>query len=95
MLTYAYASTAKYNESRFARAKLDQTLAARRSEPNFEKHKKLYWDAQVLLNHSGAIIIYALADYIDAHGPAVGGLVPDGARETNGGRSIERVWLKG
>ena len=95
MLTYAYTSTAKYNESRFASAKLDQTFDAARSEPNFEKRKKLYWDARELLNPSDATIVYAFADYIDAHGPAVGGLVPDGARETNGGRSIERVWLKG
>jgi len=95
MLIYAYTSTAKYNESRFASAKLDQILDTARSEPDFEKRKRLYWDAQELLNQSGSSIVYAFADCIDAHGPAVGGFVPDGARETGGGRAIERLWLKG
>ena len=63
--------------------------------PDFEKRKSLYWDAQELLNQSGSSIVYAFADYIDAHDPAVGGFVPDGARETGGGRAIERLWLKG
>ena len=95
ILTYAYAPTARDNESRFASAKLDQILDSARSEPDFETRKRLYRDAQELLNESGSSIVYAFADCIDAHGPDVGGFVPDGASETGGGRAIERVWLKG
>lgn len=88
MLTYACASTSKYNESRFARAK----LAAGRSEPNSEKHKKFYWDAQVRLNQSGAIIVYALADYIDAHAPTCG-RARSGWRTRNQWRRLDRACL--
>lgn len=62
---------------------------------DFEKPKSLYWDARELLNQSGSSIVYALADHIDAHDAAVGGFVPDGARETGGGRATERLWLTG
>ena len=93
ILSYAYHSSAKYNEARFSDAKFDQLIDAARGETDFAKRKQMYWDAQEILNGMGGSIIFAFADLLDAHDTKINGFVPDSAYDFCGARAIDRVWF--
>lgn len=94
MLSWAYVSTAKYNESRWSNATFDQLLESARAETNFATRKQMYWDMQELLHNSGGSVIYAFADLLDGVSDNVGGFTPDPVWDFGGGRTIDRVWLE-
>ena len=95
ILSYAYTSSAKYNESQWKNEKFDQLITAAKVETDFDTRKQMYWDAQELLHNEGGSIVYAFPDLIDAHGEKLGGLGKDFVRAFAGSRVIERVWLEG
>ena len=95
ILTTAYTSGAKWNESFWSNQTFDKLLAAARTELNETKRAELYREMQVLVRDQGASVVPLFADNVFAMSAKIGHpATMSGAWELDGGRSIERWWLK-
>lgn len=76
ILTQAYTSEAKWNESNWHRADFDALLAEARATTDAAKRQSLYCDAQRMIHEDGGVIIPVFTDILDAGSTAVGGFEP-------------------
>lgn len=92
----AYASSAKWNESRWHSEKFDSLLEAARTELDDSKRAEMYREMQVLVRDDGGTVIPLFADNVFAASNKIGHPeTMSGAWELDGGRSIERWWFTG
>lgn len=94
MLSSAYASTAKWNDTNWYRKAFDQKLRMARSETDFNKRKALYHDLQVMIHEDGGAAIPFFVNNVDGVRDEVQGYYPAGSFELSGMRIAERVWLE-
>lgn len=93
MLSTAYASTAKWNDTNWYREDFDQLLALARAQTDFEKRKVLYHDLQEMIHLDGGSAIPFFVNNVDGVRDEVKGFYPAGSFELSGMRVAERVWL--
>ena len=94
MLSLAYMSSAKWNESRYFNARMDELIIEARGTLDPKKRYELYCEVQRILYEDGGSIIPLFADWLDAKSDAVQGYVPHPLIEGAGGRMSEEVWLE-
>ena len=94
MLTIAYLSTAKWNESRIKDEKLDKLIIEARGETDFNRRKELYGEAQRIISEEGGTGIPVFIDYQDGYSSRVKGLEPHPAFPLSGARFSDRVWIE-
>ncbi len=89
-----YASTAKWNESRWSNEHFDKLLEEARVELDDEKRAAMYREMQMMLRNDGGSVIPLFADNVFAASSNIGHPeVMSGAWELDGGRSMERWWF--
>ncbi|GMG80841.1 ABC transporter substrate-binding protein [Paralimibaculum aggregatum] len=95
ILSAAYESTAAWNESFWREPRFDALLKAARTELDESRRAELYRDMQVMIRDEGAAVIPLFADNVFALSDRIGHPeAMSGAWELDGGRSIERWWIK-
>ncbi len=95
MLTIAYKSDAKWNETFWKNETFDKMLASARSELDTAKRKQTYAELQRLLSDEGGAIIPVFIDFLEAGSNKVKGMGPHPGFDFMGYRLPERVWLEG
>lgn len=93
MLSSAYASTAKWNDTNWYRKEFDQKLIMARAETDFNKRKAHYHDLQMMIHEDGGAAIPFFVNNVDGARDEVKGFYPAGSFELSGMRVVERVWL--
>lgn len=93
MLSTAYASDAKWNDTAWRREDFDKKLAMARAETDFDKRKAIYHDLQVMIHEDGGAAIPFFTNNVDGVRDEVQGYYPAGSFEMSGMRIAERVWL--
>ena len=95
MLTIAYHSTAKWNESRQKSDQLDVLIEEGRATTDFAKRKEIYGAAQKIISDEGGTGIPVFVDYQDGYSSRVKGMEPHAAGVLSGARFSDMVWLDG
>jgi peptide/nickel transport system substrate-binding protein len=93
MLSSAYASTAKWNDTNWYRKEFDQKLVLARAETDFDKRKAYYRDLQLMIHEDGGAGIPFFVNNVDGVRDEVKGFYPAGSYEMSGMRVAERVWF--
>ena len=94
MLAVAYGPDAPWNEGHFRNPRFDALLAAARAELDEPKRRVMIWEMQTILHDSGATIVPAFRDWVDAHSKAVGGHTPHGGFDMDNGLIADKAWMK-
>ena len=95
MLTTAYSSAAKWNDTMWRRDAFDQKLVLARAETDHDKRKAHYHDLQLMIHEDGGAGIPFFVNNVDGVRDEVKGFYPAGSFELSGMRVTERVWLDG
>jgi peptide/nickel transport system substrate-binding protein len=95
MLSIAYLSSAKWNDSAWKRPDFDKLVVAARAELDQAKRKQLYVDAQTMIHQDGGVLIPMFIDYLEAGSKKVKGMAPHPMFDFSGARLAEKVWLEG
>jgi len=93
MLSSAYASTAKWNDTNWYRSDFDKLLKLARAEVDFAKRKVIYHDLQYMIHQDGGAAIAFFNNNVDGVRDEVKGYYPAGSFEMSGMRIAERVWF--
>jgi peptide/nickel transport system substrate-binding protein len=93
MLSIAYLSSAKWNDSAWKRPDFDKLVVAARAELDQAKRKQLYVDAQTMIHQDGGVLIPMFIDYLEAGNKKVKGMAPHPMFDFSGARLAEKVWL--
>ena len=93
MLTTAYSSTAKWNDTAWRRPAFDQMLEQARAETDQDKRRVLYHDMQLMIHKDGGAAIPFFVNNVDGVRDEIGGFYPAGSFELSGMRVAERVWF--
>lgn len=93
MYSTAYLSTADWNDTRFLRPDFDAIIFKARAELDPAKRKALYRDAAMMVRDEGGLILPMFNDFIDAHGPNVGGWEADSNLEMMNGFAMAKCWV--
>ena len=93
MLSTAYKSDAKWNDTRWQRDRFDKLLLQARGELDNTKRKAMYREMQSMIRDDGGACITYFANQVDAGKSTVGGFVA-GNFELSGMRAPERCWLE-
>ncbi|MBI3899328.1 MAG: ABC transporter substrate-binding protein [Gammaproteobacteria bacterium] len=94
MLSVAYKSDAPWNESFWKRSDFDKLLEAARSELDFVKRRKMYFDLQSMVYEDGGEVIPMFNNTIDAGSSQVKGFLALPTNPVSGYRAPEKVWLE-
>lgn len=93
MLSTAYTSTAKWNDTNWYREDFDNLLMLARAQTDFEKRKIIYHDLQEMIHLDGGSAIPFFVNNVDGVRDEVKGYYSAGSFELSGMRIAERVWL--
>ena len=93
MLTIAYQSDAKWNETDWKRPEFDKILVAARTEADEAKRKAMYGDLERMISEDGGAIIPMFIDYLEAGSTRVQGMQPNPMFDLMGQRIGEKIWL--
>ena len=93
MLSTAYASTAKWNDTNWYREDFDNLLKLARAQTDFEKRKIIYHDLQEMIHLDGGSAIPFFVNNVDGVRDQIKGYYPAGSFELSGMRIAERVWF--
>ncbi|MGD9740994.1 MAG: ABC transporter substrate-binding protein [Dongiaceae bacterium] len=92
ILTQAYTSDAKWNETNWHRAEFDSLLVDARGTTDVAERQRLYCEAQRMISKDGGAIIPVFTDILDAGSKRVNGLQPHPIG-TLGHWQWKTVWL--
>ena len=95
MLSIAYKSDAKWNDSFWQSGPFDKLLIEARAELDQGKRKEMYGEMQKMIWEDGGVVIPMFIDYIDAASNKVKGMKPHPMFDFMGQRLGEKVWLEG
>jgi len=93
MLSIAYASDAKWNDTHWKNQQFDRLLLEARGLLDDAKRKEIYWTLQEMISDLGGAMIPMFGDYLDGVSTQVQGVTPHPMFNFMGGRLAERVWL--
>jgi peptide/nickel transport system substrate-binding protein len=94
MLSIAYKSDAKWNDSFWKDATFDKLLIEARAELDQAKRKQLYGEMQKMISEDGGVIIPMFIDFLEAGSTKVKGMGPHPMFDFMGQRLGEKVWLQ-
>ena len=94
MLTTAYKSDAKWNDTHWRDPKFDALLLQARAMLDDTKRREMYREMQLMVSDNGGAMIPLFADYIDATSSKLQGATPHPLFNFMGGRLAEHVWLE-
>jgi peptide/nickel transport system substrate-binding protein len=94
MLSTAYKSDAKWNDTHWRDPKFDALLLQARAMLDDTKRRELYREMQLMVSDDGGAMIPLFADYIDATSSKLQGATPHPLFNFMGGRLAEHVWLE-
>ncbi|WP_131196941.1 ABC transporter substrate-binding protein [Lichenihabitans psoromatis] len=94
MLTIAYKSDAKWNETHWKNPQFDQLLVAARTEFDEAKRKQMYGDLQKMISDDCGVVIPMFMDYLEAGAAKVKGMGPHPMFDLMGQRLGEKVWIE-
>lgn len=95
ILSIAYLSNAKWNESHFRSEKLDQLIFSARAELDDSKRKEIYRDIQLIIRDQGSCIIPGFSNVVEGLAENIG--TSDqigGGWDMDGGKFLKRWWRK-
>ena len=92
MMTLAYHSQAKWNESYWKNEQFDQLLVAARAVTDPVQRKQMYCDMQTLIHETGGSIIPAHLNYVDAAADYVKGRTYVPLNNFGGAESAPFLW---
>jgi peptide/nickel transport system substrate-binding protein len=95
MLSIAYKSDAKWNDSFWKSGPFDKLLVEARAELDQGKRKEMYGEMQKMIWEDGGVVIPMFIDYVDGASDKVQGMKPHPSFEFMGLRLAEKVWLEG
>jgi len=72
MLTSAFVSTSKWNESYWKNERFDRILAEARSEQDEDKRRSMYYELQELVHNDGGVVIPVFASFLHAASDRLG-----------------------
>ena len=93
LLTVAWKSDAKWNETQFKSARLDNLIDEGRATVDFAKRKEIYGEIQRIIYQEGGSAIPLFLNYLDAISSKVKGLVPVPVGNLGGFNFADSVWL--
>ncbi|MQT11802.1 ABC transporter substrate-binding protein [Segnochrobactrum spirostomi] len=93
MLSIAYKSDAKWNDTNWHRPAFDKLLIEARAELDQAKRKELYGECQKMIWEDGGALIPMFIDYIEAGTTKVQGWKPHPMFDFMGQRIGEKVWM--
>ena len=93
MLSIAYQSTAKWNETAWRRPEFDKLLVEARALLDNGKRKEMYGEMQKMIWEDGGAIIPMFIDFIEGGSEKVKGMKPHPMFDLMGQRIGERVWF--
>ena len=94
MLTTAYYSGAKWNDTFWKDDRFDKLLLAARTEFDFNKRRDMYWEMQEILHDNGGTVIPAFVNYLYGFSDKIGHTEIAGTRWWDKMRAPERWWFK-
>ncbi len=94
MLSIAYKSDAKWNDTSWKRDDFDKLLVAARVELDTAKRKQMYGEMQKMISEDGGAIIPMFIDFLEAGATKVKGMGPHPLFDFMGQRLGEKVWLE-
>jgi peptide/nickel transport system substrate-binding protein len=94
MGTLIWKSDAKWNDTQFKNARLDQLLDLARGTVDQAKRREIFWEIQQIIYEEGGNAIPAFVNYLDAHSSKVKGLSPVPTGNLAGFNFADRVWLE-
>jgi len=92
ILSVAFLSTSGNNECKWVNKDFDAAVLAARAEPDLEKRKAFYAEAQRICSEDGGTIIPFISGTVDGTSSDIDGFVPS-AQQMAGYRAIENVWF--
>ncbi len=93
MLSIAYKSDAKWNETYWKRPEFDKILIAARTEFDEAKRKQMYGELQRMISDDAGAVIPMFMDYLEAGSKKVKGMAPHPMFDLMAQRIGERVWI--
>jgi peptide/nickel transport system substrate-binding protein len=93
MLSIAYKSDAKWNDTFWKRPEFDKILVAARTEFDEGKRKQMYGELQKMISEDGGALIPMFIDYLEAGSTKVKGMGPHPLFDFLGQRIGEKVWF--
>jgi len=96
ILSLAYLSDAKWNESHFKNEQLDQLIFSARAELDEAKRKQIYRDIQLIIRNQGSCIVAGFANEVQGLSNNIGTSEKiGGGWDMDGGHFLKRWWRKG
>jgi peptide/nickel transport system substrate-binding protein len=86
-----YNSGSTLNECHYKNDKVDLLIREARPELDPKRCQELLWELQAVLRDDSGRIVPVFADFLDAIGPRLHGVEPNGNRELDGQRLPERA----
>ncbi|SDP38861.1 ABC transporter substrate-binding protein [Desulforhopalus singaporensis] len=96
ILSLAYLSDAKWNESHYKNEKLDQLILSARAELDESRRMEIYRDIQLIIKDQGACIVPGFANVVQGLAEDIG--TQDkigGGWDMDGGHFLKRWWRNG
>ena len=93
LLSIAFASDAKWNESQYKNPTVDKLINQGRAETNFTTRKEIYGKLQQIFYEDGCNVIPCFTDYLNAVSSKVKGLVPCKTGGLGGFNYADTAWL--
>ncbi|MBV8568575.1 MAG: peptide ABC transporter substrate-binding protein, partial [Methylobacteriaceae bacterium] len=93
MLSIAYKSDAKWNDTYWKRPEFDKILIAARTEFDEGKRKQMYGELQKMISEDGGALIPMFIDYLEAGSAKVKGMGPHPMFDFMAQRIGEKVWI--
>lgn len=94
ILSLAWTSTAKWNETKVQHPSLDNLIAEGRVTVDGTKRKEIYGEVQKIISEDGGNAIPMFIDYLDARSSKVRGLSPVPTGGLGGYNFADTVWLE-
>ncbi len=88
-----YGSASAQNECYYKNDKVDMLIREARPELDPKRRQELLWELQAVLRDDSGRMVPVFADFLDAIGPRLRGVEPNGNRELDGQRLPERAWF--
>jgi len=94
MATLIWKSDAKWNDTQFKNARLDQLIDNVRKTLDPGPRKEMFWEIQKIIYEDGGNAVPAFVNYLDAYSSKVKGLAPVPTGNLGGFNYADGVWLE-
>lgn len=93
IFSIAFASSAKWNETRWERERFDKLMVEARSITDFAKRKEMYDEMQLMLHDDGGHATLGFRNFVDAARNEVQGIEPHGSGPLSFFQMARTAWI--